>query len=39
MARKVLSAAALTYVAGFAQALSQILYFAMLLSGMNRRRD
>jgi uncharacterized protein len=39
MARKVLDAAALTYVAGFAQALSQVLYFAMLLTGMRRNDD
>jgi Zn-dependent membrane protease YugP len=39
MARKVLNAAALTYVAGLAQALSQVLYFAFLLSGMRRRED
>jgi Zn-dependent membrane protease YugP len=39
MARKVLDAAALTYVAGLAQALSQVLYFAFMLSGMRRRDD
>jgi Zn-dependent membrane protease YugP len=39
MARKVLDAAALTYVAGLAQALSQVLYYAFLLSGMRRRDD
>jgi Zn-dependent membrane protease YugP len=39
MARKVLDAAALTYVASLAQALSQVLYFAMLLSGMRRSSD
>jgi Zn-dependent membrane protease YugP len=39
MARKVLDAAALTYVAGLAQALSQVLYFAMLLTGMRRSSD
>jgi Zn-dependent membrane protease YugP len=39
MARKVLDAAALTYVAGLAQALSQVLYFAYLLSGMRRSED
>jgi hypothetical protein len=39
MARKVLDAAALTYVAGLAQALSQVLYFAFLLSGMRRSDD
>ena len=39
MAKKVLDAAALTYVAGLAQALSQVLYFAFLLSGMRRSDD
>lgn len=39
LARKVLDAAALTYVAGFAQALSQVLYFGMLLTGMRRSDD
>ena len=39
MARKMLDAAALTYVAGLAQALSQVLYYAFLLSGMRRRDD
>src|SRR5919197_3628586 len=39
LARKVLDAAALTYVAGLAQALSQVLYFAFLLSGMRRSDD
>jgi Zn-dependent membrane protease YugP len=39
LARKVLNAAALTYVAGLAQALSQVLYFAFLLSGMRRSDD
>ena len=39
LARKVLDAAALTYVAGLAQALSQVLYYAMMLSGMRRRDD
>jgi uncharacterized protein len=39
MARKVLDAAALTYVASLAQALSQVLYFATLLSGMRRSND
>jgi Zn-dependent membrane protease YugP len=39
MARKVLDAAALTYVAGLAQALSQVLYFAFLLTGMRRSDD
>jgi Zn-dependent membrane protease YugP len=39
LARKVLDAAALTYVAGLAQALSQLLYYGMLLSGMRRSSD
>jgi Zn-dependent membrane protease YugP len=39
LAKKVLDAAALTYVAGLAQALSQVLYFAFLLSGMRRSDD
>ena len=39
LARKVLDAAALTYVAGLAQALSQVLYFAYILSGMRRSDD
>jgi Zn-dependent membrane protease YugP len=39
LAKKVLDAAALTYVAGLAQALSQVLYFAMLLGGMRRSND
>lgn len=39
LARKVLDAAALTYVAGLAQALSQVLYFAFLLTGMRRSDD
>jgi Zn-dependent membrane protease YugP len=38
MARQVLDAAALTYVAALLQSLAQVLYYAMLLSG-NRRRD
>lgn len=38
-ARKVLDAAALTYVAGLAQAVSQVLYFATLLTGMRRQED
>ncbi|MFO7917150.1 MAG: zinc metallopeptidase [Anaerolineae bacterium] len=36
--REVLSAAALTYVAAAAQALSTILYYVFLLSGSRRRR-
>jgi uncharacterized protein len=39
MARKVLDAAALTYVAGFAQAIAQVLYFAFLLMGMRRSNN
>ena len=35
--KSVLSAAALTYVAAVAQALSQLLYYVFLLSGMRRR--
>ena len=38
MARQVLDAAALTYVAALLQSVSQVLYYAMILSG-NRRRD
>ena len=34
---KVLDAAALTYVAAAAQAVSTLLYYVMLLTGMNRR--
>jgi Zn-dependent membrane protease YugP len=33
----VLSAASLTYVAALAQALSQLLYFVFLATGMSRR--
>jgi Zn-dependent membrane protease YugP len=36
--RAVLDAAALTYVAGLAQALAQMLYWVFLLSGARRRR-
>src|SRR5688500_8685534 len=39
LAKRVLDAAALTYVAGLAQALSQVLYFAFMLSGMRRSDD
>jgi hypothetical protein len=35
---KVLDAAALTYVAGLAQALSTLLYYVFLLTGGRRRR-
>jgi uncharacterized protein len=35
----VLNAAALTYVAGLATAVLQLLYYVMLVSGMGRRRD
>jgi len=38
-ARQVLNAAALTYVAGFAQAVSQLLYLVFILSGMRSRED
>ena len=37
-ARKVLSAAALTYVAALAQSLSTMVYYMMMLGGMRRRR-
>lgn len=36
-ARAVLNAAALTYVAGFAAAILQLLYWITVVSGMNRR--
>ena len=35
-ARSVLSAAALTYVGALAQAVSQLLYYGLMLSGMRR---
>jgi Zn-dependent membrane protease YugP len=35
--RKVLNAAALTYIAGFAAAFMQLLYYVMLVMGMSRR--
>jgi Zn-dependent membrane protease YugP len=38
IARNVLTAAALTYVAALAQALGQIMYYVFLLSGRRRRR-
>jgi len=38
-AREVLSAAAWTYVAGFLQTLSQLLYFVFQAIGMSRRDD
>ncbi|HOT90525.1 MAG TPA: zinc metallopeptidase [Anaerolineae bacterium] len=38
-ARKMLSAAALTYVAALAQAISTMLYYIFLLSGNRRRRS
>jgi len=38
-AKKVLDAAALTYVAALAQALSTLLYYVFLLTGFSRRRD
>jgi Zn-dependent membrane protease YugP len=37
-AARVLSAAALTYVAALAQAISSVLYFVFLLGGGRRRR-
>ena len=39
MAKKVLDAAALTYVAGAAQALSLLLYYGLHLAGMRRGDD
>jgi hypothetical protein len=38
-ARSVLNAAALTYVAALAQALSTLLYYVLILSGARRRSD
>lgn len=38
-AKHVLDAAALTYVAGLAQALGQLLYFVFILTGMRGRED
>jgi Zn-dependent membrane protease YugP len=38
-ARKVLNAAALTYVAGFAAALLNLMYYVMLVTGMGRRSE
>jgi hypothetical protein len=38
-ARRVLTAAALTYVAALAQAVSTLLYYVFLLGGGGRRRD
>jgi len=38
-ARRVLNAAALTYVAALAQAVSTLLYYSFLLGGRGRRRD
>jgi hypothetical protein len=35
--QSVLSAASLTYIAALAQALSQLLYFVFLATGMSRR--
>ncbi len=37
--RSVLNAAALTYVAGLATALLQLLYFTSLVGGFGRRRS
>jgi uncharacterized protein len=39
LAKSVLDAAALTYVAAAAQALSQVLYYGFMLLGSNRRND
>lgn len=39
LAKSVLDAAALTYVAAAAQALSQVLYYGFMLLGMGRRND
>jgi hypothetical protein len=39
LAKSVLDAAALTYVAAAAQALSQVLYYGFLLVGLGRRDD
>ena len=39
LAKSVLDAAALTYVAAAAQALSQVLYYGMLLLGAGRRDE
>jgi Zn-dependent membrane protease YugP len=38
-ARQVLSAAALTYVAAVAQAISTLLYYVFLLGGVRRRKS
>jgi hypothetical protein len=38
-ARRVLTAAAMTYVAALAQAISTLLYYVFLLGGRGRRRD
>jgi hypothetical protein len=38
-ARRVLNAAALTYVAALAQSVSTLLYYSFLLGGRARRRD
>lgn len=37
--QKMLNAAALTYVAGFAASALQLLYYIMLVTGMGRRRE
>lgn len=37
--QKMLNAAALTYVAGFAASALQLLYYVMLVTGMGRRRE
>ncbi len=38
-ARKVLNAAAMTYVAALAQSISTLLYYLVVLSGVRRRRE
>ncbi len=38
-ARKVLNAAAMTYIAGFAAALLNLIYYITLVTGMGRRSD
>ena len=38
-ARKVLNAAAMTYIAGFAAALLNLIYYVTLVTGMGRRSD
>ena len=38
-AKKVLDAAALTYLAGLLQALGQLLYYVMVATGLSRREE